>query len=152
MTLFDINPNFFSIYSTFRTFFGELHNVRMPWLGAYGPHEEINATFRIMKNSLPAEKTINFKKTIFLTFNWISFLSKTYLCFTFLHMLLFKIYQASISDVDVMWRPWIMIGSSDFIGGLISTITGADVRSAVLLAKSAPKSFVVRIVNTRLTC
>lgn len=66
-------------------------------------------------------------------------------------MLLFKFYHASISDVDVMWRPWIVIGLSDFIGGLISTITGADVSSAVLLAKSAPKSFVVRILNKHVT-
>lgn len=67
-------------------------------------------------------------------------------------MLLFKFYQASISDVDVIWRPWIMIDLSDFIGGLISTITGADVRTAVLLAKSAPKSFVVIIINIHKTC
>lgn len=67
-------------------------------------------------------------------------------------MLLFKFYQASISDVDVIWRPWIMIDLSDFIGGLISTITGADVRTAVLLAKSAPKSFVVIIINIHETC
>lgn len=56
MTLFDTKSNVFGINSTFRTFFGELHNVRMPRFGAYGPHKEINATFRIMKNSLPAEK------------------------------------------------------------------------------------------------
>lgn len=67
-------------------------------------------------------------------------------------MLLFKFYQASISDVDVIWRPWIMIDLSDFIGGLISTITGADVRTAVLLTKSAPKSFVVIIINIHETC
>lgn len=67
-------------------------------------------------------------------------------------MLLFKFYQASISDVDVIWRPRIMIDLSDFIGGLISTITGADVRTAVLLAKSAPKSFVVIIINIHETC
>lgn len=67
-------------------------------------------------------------------------------------MLLFKFYQASISDVDVIWRPWIMIDLSDFIGGLISTITGADVRTAVLLAKPAPKSFVVIIINIHETC
>lgn len=67
-------------------------------------------------------------------------------------MLLFKFYQASISDVDVIWRPWIMIDLSDFIGGLISTITGADVRTAVLLAKSAPKSLVVIIINIHETC
>lgn len=67
-------------------------------------------------------------------------------------MLLFKFYQASISDVDVIWRPWIMIDLSDFIGWLISTITGADVRTAVLLAKSAPKSFVVIIINIHETC
>lgn len=67
-------------------------------------------------------------------------------------MLLFKFYQASISDVDVIWRPWIMIDLSDFIGGLISTITGADVRTAVLFAKSAPKSFVVIIINIHETC
>lgn len=67
-------------------------------------------------------------------------------------MLLFKFYQASISDVDVIWRPWIMIDLSDFIGGLISTITGADVRTADLLAKSAPKSFVVIIINIHETC
>lgn len=45
-----------------------------------------------------------------------------------------------------------MIDLSDFIGGLISTITGADVRTAVLLAKSAPKSFVVIIINIHETC
>lgn len=67
-------------------------------------------------------------------------------------MLLFKFYQASISDVDVIWRPWIMIDLSDFIGGLISTITGADVRTAALLAKSAPKSFVVIIIIIHETC
>lgn len=81
MTLFKIKSIGFGIQSTFRTFFSELHNVRMPRLGAYGPHEEINATFRIMKNSIPAEKTINFKKTSFLTFIRISILLKTYLYF-----------------------------------------------------------------------
>lgn len=45
-----------------------------------------------------------------------------------------------------------MIDLSDFIGGLISTITGADVRTAALLAKSAPKSFVVIIIIIHETC
>lgn len=103
MTLFDTKSNVFGINSTFRTFFGELHNVRMPRFGAYGPHKEINATFRIMKNSLPAEKKqLILRKLFFYTFFSILILLKPYLSYIFLNMLLFKFYHASISDVDVM--------------------------------------------------
>lgn len=50
--------------------------------------------------------------------------------------LLFISYHASISDVDVMWRPGMVIGLSNLIGGLVSTITGSEVWTVVLLAKS----------------
>ena len=53
-------------------------------------------------------------------------------------------YQTSICEVDVMWRLVIVIGLSDLTGGVMSTITGLDVTTVSLLAKSMAEKIYVK--------
>lgn len=138
MAFFYVKPSIFVIDSTFRIFSCELHDVPVPWLGTDRPHEEVYFTFSVSEHVFPTTDIFqtqkNMRKVYFLVYHIYTY-NKILLCF-FQNLTSFISYHASISDVDVMWRPGIVIGLSNLTGGLVSTITGSEVWTAVLLAKS----------------
>ena len=112
---------------------GELHDVIIPGLGTYSPHVIVHGALRVHKHLLPAKEmkmldsyhstssSIKLKG-----FNQVILFGKQYVN-PFL-------YHASISELDTIRLPEIVMGSSDFFGGVVSTTTGSEVTLVILPA------------------
>ena len=133
MSLFQIQRIELAVLPTLSLHPGELHDVIIPGLGTYSPHVIVHGALRVHKHLLPAismkmlgsyhSKSSSIKLR---GFNQVILIGKQYVN-PFL-------YHASISELDTICLPEIVMGSSDFFGGVVSTTTGSEVTVVILPA------------------